>query len=620
MKKIRVGVLMGGRSIEREVSFNSGRTVCDHLDISCYDIIPIFQSISGQLYLLPWRFLHRGKIADFEQKLKSDASSLSWDALKSLVDFVYICTHGQYAEDGVLQGTLTLLQIPYLGSKIYASAICMDKIVQKDVMRMHNIAVPKDIIVSPAMINTWNTEQIVSALEQQSIAFPCVVKPYKEGSSLGVTVVKKISDLYTAVQNASWVNGCKQQSVLIEEKINGMEFSCITLMDYKNNCLMPLPPTEIVPETGTDFFDYEQKYMPGRAHKYTPARVLPDLLLRIQETCTKVMQALDMCTISRIDGFVSTDNRIVIVDPNTLSGMAPSSFLFREAAEIGMSHTDVINHLIATELYENKLFSSFFMHNKQKTKGSRMIRKRIAVLFGGRSNEKEISLESGRNILYKLSPETYEAIPLFLNTDLNIYHISQSLLVRNTTIEIASHVTEDMRVSWDDLSSIADFIFIGLHGGEGENGTIQGMIEMLGLPYNGSAVLTSSLCMNKYNTNQLLASKGFVVPDSCLIEKQSWAEKREEYIAYIEETIAYPLIIKPHDDGCSVMVQKAQTQEQLIQAITLLFDNNKEYALVESCITGIELTVGVIGNETIQVLPPSRAVITADILSMCKTL
>ena len=173
-----------------------------------------------------------------------------------------------------------------------------------------------------------------------------------------------------------------------------------------------------------------------------------------------------------------------------------------------------------------------------------MIRKRIAVLFGGRSNEKEISLESGRNILYKLSPETYEAIPLFLNTDLNIYHISQSLLVRNTTIEIASHVTEDMRVSWDDLSSIADFIFIGLHGGEGENGTIQGMIEMLGLPYNGSAVLTSSLCMNKYNTNQLLASKGFVVPDSCLIEKQSWAEKREEYIAYIEETIAYPLIIK----------------------------------------------------------------------------
>src|SRR5581483_9931961 len=122
---------MGGKSVEKEASFNSGRTVCDHLDTSRFTVVPIFQRTDGTLFLLPWRFLHRGKTTDFEHRLENEAQKVRWDDLKSHVDFMYLAIHGRYGEDGVLQGFLDILGIPYLGSGILPSAICMDKIVQK---------------------------------------------------------------------------------------------------------------------------------------------------------------------------------------------------------------------------------------------------------------------------------------------------------------------------------------------------------------------------------------------------------------------------------------------------------------------------------------------------------
>ena len=122
------------------------------------------------------------------------------------------------------------------------------------------------------------------------------------------------------------------QSVLVEEKIEGMEFSCITITDYKTNRIIALPPTEVVADQAVGIFDYEQKYMPGRATEFTPARCTQAIRDAIDQTCIKAMQALNMSNLSRIDGFVKKDGTIVIVDPNTLSGMAPTSFLFREAA------------------------------------------------------------------------------------------------------------------------------------------------------------------------------------------------------------------------------------------------------------------------------------------------
>lgn len=242
---------------------------------------------------------------------------------------------------------------------------------------------------------------------------------------------------------------------------------------------------------------------------------------------------------------------------------------------------------------------------------------RIAVLFGGASHEKEISLESGRNVFYKLSPQKYSAIPIFVSNDLELYTLTQSQLVRNSTREIVELLKDSQKIKWSDLPELVDFVFNALHGGAGENGSVQGALEILGLPYNGSSVLASALCMNKYKTNQLLAMNGFDVPKHVYITSayaKATADKQELCLK-ITNVLSYPLIVKPYDDGCSVMVQKVTNDTELIAAIDAIM-KEKDAALIEECITGMELTVGIIGNNTPRALPPSQAISTAGILSI----
>lgn len=614
MQKLKVGVLMGGKSIEREVSFNSGRTICDHLDTSRYEVIPLFQSYDGSLFILPWKFLYRGKIADFEARLKTQALQLSWDTLKTTVDFIYIALHGKYAEDGTLQGFLEILQIPYLGPKVFGSALSMDKVMQKKFLKHHGITVPHHVHISPTQLPELTPEKLEAQLQQEKISFPCIVKPYKEGSSLGISLAFTPLELYDAVHKAAIIDPRKIQDVLIEEKISGMEFSCITLNDYAKNSVLLLPPTEIVPEPNTHIFDYEQKYMPGRSIKFTPARCAQESLEKIQKTCLRVMQALEL-SMARIDGFLTESGDIVIIDPNALSGMAPSSFLFRQAAELNLSHTQIINHLIESELHYYHMNRINPTHKDQSLHAQQKIR--VGVLFGGRSNEKEISLESGRNILYKLSPENYEGVALFVSSTLELFVINEQILVRNSTKEIEADLSQATPILWNDLPKFIDFAFIGLHGGEGENGCVQGTLEMLGIPYNGSSVLTSALCMNKHKTNELLRAEGFDVPQSVFVSAQKWQAHKTEIIEKIKAMLNFPCIIKPHDDGCSVLVTKAKNQDDLEQFCDMVFATTaKSHLLVEEFIQGMELTVGVIGNDVVQALPPSQAIAQGGILSI----
>lgn len=613
MNKLTVGVLMGGKSIEREVSLNSGRTICDHLDTEHYTIVPLFQTITGALYILPERFLHRGKISDFEHRLETEAQKIAWDDLKQLIDFMYIALHGRYAEDGTLQGFLEVLGIPYLGSKVWASALGMDKIVQKKLLQAANIGVAQGYTIYPHE----NISDALTTLDT-NLSYPLVVKPYKEGSSLGVSIVYTYEELLNAIEKAATITAGKRQAVLIEEKMSGMEFSCIVLTDYNTNTPFALPPTEIVPEKNRLFFDYDQKYMPGRATKYTPARCTQAQIHLIQETCIKVMQILGITNIARIDGFLTPDNRIIIIDPNTFSGMGPASFAFLQAAEINMSHTELINHLILTELRLYGIHSpTISAPSLTKNHMIPHIRIRVGVLFGGASAEKEISLESGRNVIYKLSPHKYDALPLFVSSKFELYKLDQKLLVRNSTLEIENHVTEDMKVSWNSLTDMVDFVFIALHGGLGENGSVQGTLEMLGLPYNGSSVLTSALCMDKFKTTEFLRAHHIEAPYNVLLSRKEWYNNQAASLSNIIEKIpTSDYIIKPHNDGCSTLVAKARTSEQLCQAIEAIFETGREYALIEECIKGTELTVGVIGNIQAQALPPSQVVTQADILSL----
>jgi D-alanine-D-alanine ligase len=618
MQKLRVGVLMGGKSIEREVSFNSGRTICDHLDTQRYAIIPLFQTICNRLFILPWHFLHRGKISDFKQRLFSQAQEITWDDLKNHIDFAYIAMHGKYAEDGTMQGICEVFGIPYIGSKVLGSALSMDKIMQKKFLHANNIATARDIVVLPDQITQFalHEQEIIQQIQQKGFGFPCIVKPYKEGSSLGVSVAHTKDELQQALINACFIDKKNPQSVLIEEKIIGMEFTCITITDYKTHTVIALPPTELVADASVEFFDYEQKYMPGRATEFTPARCSTQILEKIKDTCIQVMRALNLTNMSRIDGFVRQDGTIVIIDPNSFSGAAPSSFLFREAAFYGMSHTQLINHLIETELESYGMLQSIIDQEQKEATIMHTKKIRVGILMGGPSNEREISLESGRNVTYKLSPHKYEALPIFVAKNMELFTLSQQQLVLNSTQEIAQSLDTSNKIAWHDLSRHVDFVFIALHGGPGENGAVQGTLEMLGIPYNGSSVLASALCMDKFKTNQFLQSQGFEVPRNMLLDKPTWLNHKQDAISRILDQLPLPLIIKPHDDGCSVMVQKIKKSADLESAIDLIFSHGKEYALIEECITGMELTVGVIGNDSPRALPPSQAVCNDDILSI----
>lgn len=603
---------MSARSIEGEVSFNSGRTICDHLDTSLFEAIPIFQDSQAQLYILPLRFIHRGKISDFSHRLATEATQVTWDQLPTLVDFVYIAAHGRYVEDGQLQGMLTMLGLPYLGSKVFASALGMDKALQKDFLAARGIATARGIIINAQQAHkaTAHQEAIIDQVREAHLDFPVVVKPHNEGSSLGTRIVHTSQELLAAIQLASTVTPCLQQAVIVEEKLKGMEFTCIVLTDIATGKLFALPPTEVVPEDGTELLDYAQKYMPGRAHQFTPARCSPTTMLAIQETCIQAATALGITTLARIDGFATTDGRIVIIDPNTFSGMGPAQFIFRQAAHINMSHTELINHLIASELAVSGLTK------KVESTMTALPKTRVAVIMGGRSNEKEISLESGRNICYKLSPEKYEVVPLFLSHDLRLFFMDQKMLVAHSTAEVELELHDKRPILWSGLANVCDFVFLGLHGGEGENGTIQGTLQTLGIPYNGSGILTSALCMDKFKTSTLLAHKGFAVPGNVFLDEHSWHQDKVGSLQNIIQQLGWPLIIKPHDDGCSVMVSKAHTQEQLAQAIEEVFAHSKSHVLIEECIQGMELTVGVVGNNPYKALPPSFAVTTQDVLSI----
>jgi len=617
-RKITVGVFFGGISLEREVSFNSGRTICDHLDTGRYNALPIFIAQTRELFILPERFLHRGKTTDFEHRLSAEAERISWDELPHRIDFAFIALHGRWYEDGALQGMFELLKVPYFGSKVFASAIGMNKILQKAMLAAAGINVPPSVTVPlnviKSMVLTRELPESVAAATG-AVGYPVVVKPVQEGSSFGVTKVNKQEELLPALLQAATITPQLLQPVLIERALNGMEFTCIIITDLVTGEPIALPPTEVIPEVAQGIFTYEEKYMPGRAHKATPARCTPEALHAIQTTCIAAMRALGCTTFARIDGFLTAEGEVFIIDPNTLGGMAPASFAFLQAAEKGMSHTAFINHLVDAELIAAGILPPP-VPDRSTVQQPTDHRLRVAVIMGGASAEREISLESGRNVTYKLSPHKYEAIPLFLSSKLELFKLDQKLLVKNSTKEIEALLTPESKALWSELPNIADFVFIGLHGGHGENGSVQGALELLGLPYNGSSVATSALCMDKYKTTIFLHQQGFNVPHSFLLNKQQWTAGCNLAHLMQEHQLSFPLIVKPHDDGCSVLVQKARTMEELNIALATLYESGRTEALIEDCINGMELTVGVVGNEEPYALPPSYAVATQGILSL----
>ncbi|HOO90001.1 MAG TPA: D-alanine--D-alanine ligase [Syntrophales bacterium] len=337
MELLKVGVILGGMSSEKEVSLNSGRNVFDNLDTEKYEGIPIFMDADACLWIIPWQLVSQNTTTDINEHLERDARRISYEQLKDEIDFAFISLHGKYGDDGCIQGLLEILGIPYTGPGVLASALGMDKGVQQKILKAAGIDVPRSMVVRE---DEWVRDSgRVKETIAETFDIPFAVKPIREGSSMGVTIVRNADMLEEGMADAFKLD----KEVLVEEYLTGIEFSCIVL--EREGKADVLGVTEIHPQS--DFYSYDDKYMPGRCSKFTPPKNIPaEVIDRIKANVVRAFETLGFRSYGRIDGFVLEDGRVLITDPNSSSGMAPSSFFFEQAAEAGMLPSMILSELI----------------------------------------------------------------------------------------------------------------------------------------------------------------------------------------------------------------------------------------------------------------------------------
>jgi D-alanine-D-alanine ligase len=307
MKKIRLALLAGGKSGEREVSLKGAEEVAKALNPQKYDV-------------------KRYDPATALAKLATESDRL---------DAAFILLHGPFGEDGTVQGFLDLLAIPYQGSGVLGSAIAMDKNLSKILYRNASLKVPEWYMASKEDID--NPSKILGQL-----GLPMVIKPASQGSSLGMTIARSEDDIAEGLKKAFAID----RQVMVEEFIAGRE---ITGGVIGNDELTALPLVEIIPGDAYEFFDYEAKYRPGASQEICPADLEEAITIRAQNYALAAHHALQLRGYSRTDMIVSGDD-IYVLETNTIPGMTPTSLLPQGAAAAGLDFPALLDRLIQLAL------------------------------------------------------------------------------------------------------------------------------------------------------------------------------------------------------------------------------------------------------------------------------
>ncbi len=348
-RKVNVAVLMGGRTAEHEVSINSGKIVVQNLDLSRYNVKPITITRDGQ-WLIPQGYLTDGtRVAELlphclthdsagKELAPLETGSALSRAASEKVDVVFIAMHGPFGEDGAIQGLLEVLDVPYTGSNVEASAIAMNKVRTKEVYIHHRIPTPRFIVFDE---HEWRkkSESLLQQVERR-LGFPCVTKPPRLGSSVGVKIVKDRNEFHDAVDLVLRYDN----DVLVEEFISGREITSPVLGSKPGSKPKALPLVEIVPKSST-FFDYEAKYMPGGSEEISPARIDEKLTKKAQRLGVKAHRALGCGGLSRTD-MILNDGKLYVIETNTIPGLTEASLFPKSARAMGMSLSQLFDHLI----------------------------------------------------------------------------------------------------------------------------------------------------------------------------------------------------------------------------------------------------------------------------------
>lgn len=330
-KKLRIALLLGGTSSEREISKSSSASIYTALISLGYEVILIDPAYG----------LNQPKEVKqfFEPKDYSEISNANYvkalnSDLLNDVDLVFIGLHGLWGEDGTVQSLLELRGLKYTGSKVLSSAISMDKIMSKILFGHYGISTPKWLSYSKT---TANIESIKSNIKEE-IGFPCVIKPNDQGSTVGLSIVKSEEEIETAV-NLGFQYSSK---ILIEEYIDGYEMT-VGIIENK-----ALPVLEIKPKHG--IYDFECKYTSGMSEYIVPADIPKETELLLQSQALLAFTSLECEIYGRIDFRVSKDYKIYCLEVNTLPGMTATSLVPKMAKASGIMFEDLIDRIIKLSL------------------------------------------------------------------------------------------------------------------------------------------------------------------------------------------------------------------------------------------------------------------------------
>ncbi|XP_057808252.1 uncharacterized protein LOC131022747 [Salvia miltiorrhiza] len=651
---LRVGLICGGPSAERGISLNSARSVLDHiqgddLHVSCYYI-----DYSMKAYAISSAQVYSNTPADFDFKLESLAQgfeSLS-EFVKHLatsVDIVFPVIHGRFGEDGGIQELLEKSNIPFVGTQFKECRTAFDKYdASLELDRQGFVTVPSFVVQGyeseETELSTWFTKNNLDA-EQGKV----IVKPARAGSSIGVTVAYGVTDSLRKAH--AIISEEIDDKVLVEIFLEGgREFTTIVLDVSSGFDCQPvaLLPTEVELQSHSNvdlsekdiIFNYRRKYLPTQQVAYhTPPRFPEDVTRMIREGASLLFQRLGLRDFARIDGWFlppsahtayltgnklghSESGTIVFTDINLISGMEQTSFLFQQASKVGFSHSNILRTVIQhaclrfPSLHHHSVVSSPSLRKKYSAKSQD--RRKVYVIFGGDTSERQVSLMSGTNVWLNLQTfDDLEVTPCLLASSSNsdetasgansreVWSLPYSVVLRHTTEEVldacieaiepvraalTSHlrsqvmeeIAEGMKKhTWFTGFDISDdlpkrhyldqwikqakeegaTVFIAVHGGIGEDGTLQSLLEAGGVPYTGPGVIASKTCMDKVATSlalQHLAADGVLTINKDVRRKEDLLKilPLEIWHDLTSKLRSETLCVKPARDGCSTGVAR----------------------------------------------------------------
>ena len=690
---MKIALLCGGPSKERGISLNSARSVLDHLEGHRIEIIPIYFDHHKKAFAISTAQLYSNTPSDFDFKLQETARPLSQQELVALLktaDITFPVIHGEFGEDGELQHFLEQHDIPFVGAGAQACAAAFDKFNSNaQISKQGFYTLPSIVFEKKAAERNAHLQQRIRDFFEKHSITRAVVKPAMGGSSIGVFSVNSVAE---AANRVTYLLGeAGHQRVVVEPFAQGVEFTVIIL---QNRFGLPIAilPTEIETDyTKNQIFDFRKKYLPTRHVTYhCPPRFSNEVIERIQIQAEQLFALFGMRDFARFDGWLLENGELWFSDFNPISGMEQNSFLFQQASRIGFSHRGIVRFVVdqALRRYGKKLPVCPPKPNKQQ----------VHVLFGGNTAERQVSLMSGTNVWLKLrQSERYDPKPFLLDLDgKHVWRLPYQLALNHTVEEIVYNCEHEpehrerlayleakarmrmglsARTSSDEFGhpqkmTLTEFIesapavFIALHGGIGENGTLQHLLKQKGIGYNGPDEATCRLCMDKWQTAKFLAEQqinGLLAIPGESLETQEVLRLNPQALQALwqklkQDLSADTVVVKPQSEGCSAGIVHLFTETDFIHYVDALREGlmfipvgtfSHQLAIVEMPLTTpghllverfietdkirvkgsalehkrvsgwVEMTVGVVEHQgKLHVLNPSITIAEGEVLSL----